>query len=110
MDSGPTAGDRYSNARGQDNNDTLIEMGWRAFTVNPQGLVTPHAQAGDRVEGVPLSDLVRSLKSPALFVVPVFLSFPLRFLFESLGASDLACNSPIVCCMILVSQQDCKQP
>ena len=57
MASGPTAGDRYSNSRGQDNNDPLIEMGWRAVRVNP--LVTPHAEAGDRVEGIPLSDLVR---------------------------------------------------
>lgn len=109
MDSGPIAGDRYSNARGQDNNDPLIEMGWRAFTVNPQGLVTACTGRGQS-GGCPLVDLVRSLKSPALFLVPVFLSFPLRFLFESGGASDLACNSPIVCCMILVSQQDCKQP
>lgn len=79
MDSGPTAGDRYSNARGQDNNDPLIEMGWRAVTVSPQGLVTPHAQAGDRVEGDPLSDLVRASEISCSLPCPCVPGLPSAF-------------------------------
>lgn len=79
MDSGPTAGDRYSNVRGQDNNDPLIEVRWRAVMVNPQGLVTLHAQAGDRVEGVPLSDLVRASETSCPLPCPYVPGLPSAF-------------------------------
>ena len=47
--------------------------------VNPQGLVTLHAQAGDRVEGVPLSDLVRASETSCPLPCPYVPGLPSAF-------------------------------